>query len=407
MHVPGLVLILASEPDRAVVLSPEATIFLKWARWLREVAYADSNPILLNLDETAIEHAIARRHGYVLRHRSLARRAEGISRAETHAHLTLVALLSAEPELQPLCPQLVLCKDARLTRREKVKLRGMPPPFQWVEGTNGWVTGENFPDVLTSIRRPFQREHAGRPIILLLDAALQHVSDAALAHAARLRIQLLVVPAGLTWLLQPLDTHVFASLKRTLHRLQERKRAASAPGSMEPAAWVDVLVTGVREVILKRNWRHAFVDNGLVGPGPIGRLRLKDAIGCPREGGAVDIVAVPPSEADLLELLGRTRRCVRVRLLGPALRHQERAMAALGAPPAPVGPPPLPPPAEPPVPLPAPAPLALEGPPVAAREVPSGPPRPPVGRRLHLVPLGRTVVLPPRGRHRGGGGRGR
>lgn len=362
------------------------------------MAYAGTNTILLNLDETAIEQAIPRRHGHMLQIPSMRRKAEGISRHESHGHLTLVAVLAAETELQPLCPQLVLCKDSRLTRRERAELRDLEAPFEWVEGTNGWVTGENFPDILTRVRRPFQRRHPDRPVILLLDAALQHVSDAALAQAARLRVQLLVVPAGLTWLLQPLDTHVFACLKRELHRLQERARVASVSGQMPPGGWIVLLQRAVRQVILSRNWRHAFAENGLLGEPEALRGRIRDvlpALTGAEEGG----VASVPTDEDLDELLGRHRRNVRPRLLGPSLRHAERGPLPLPAPAAPSGLPPLPPPAIPPplgIPLDIPAAAPLQDGHPSPSVVSAGPfvPRAPIGRRLVLAPLRRGASAP-------------
>ena len=50
-------------------------------------------------------------------------------------------------------------------------------------------------------------------LILLLDGHRCHLHESVLAHAKRWGIRLVYMPARMTGLLQPCDTHVFAKLK--------------------------------------------------------------------------------------------------------------------------------------------------------------------------------------------------
>ena len=106
---------------------------MQWTRWLRQQVPADTT-VVLNFDETALERQIARRHGAVLgvgrAWQDLAMH-ERAGRRETHGHLTLAAAVCADATLQPHLPQLLLPKDATLTRAEKARLEALAPPVAW------------------------------------------------------------------------------------------------------------------------------------------------------------------------------------------------------------------------------------------------------------------------------------
>ena len=127
--------------------------------------------------------------------------------------------------MQPHLPQLLLPKDAALSRAEKHRLEALAPPLAWYQGTNGWVTAPVLCGILTRLRREIRAVRPGAGIVVVMDSASQHLAVSVLSHAARLQIRLVLVPARMTWLLQPLDTRVIALLKRTICSKQEALRA--------------------------------------------------------------------------------------------------------------------------------------------------------------------------------------
>jgi hypothetical protein len=271
---------------------------------------------------------------------------ERIARRETHGHLTLVALLCADAAMQRYLPQMLLTKDGGLLSTEKNALRRLEPPVFWIPGTDGWVTRDNLPHLLNIIRRHILHHLPHHEIVLLLDCAAQHVNTQVIAHAARLRMHLLFVPGKTTWLLQPLDTHVFATFKRTLHRLQIDARAATPDGILERSAWVNLLDQTIREVLVDRTWSHSFEQNGY-GRDPTGAARAKIYDAC---NSGLEITPAPPTENDLALVFGRRIPNVTRRVLASALRLQAADALALeaGASVVDEALPPLPPPAEPP-----------------------------------------------------------
>ena len=98
--------------------------------------------------------------------------------------------------------------------------------------------------------------------ILLLDCAKQHLHWRVAAQAARSEIWLAYIPANLTWLLQPCDTHVFAVYKAFMTTQYIELSASSPTGEVSEEDWLRLVGRGVRTILQGRRWSHAFVQNG-------------------------------------------------------------------------------------------------------------------------------------------------
>lgn len=302
--------------------------FLQWYRWLRHGPLAGREVITVNMDETSVERAVPHRRGHVLSETSRLRRwHERIGRRESHSHMILVAFVCDRDDIQPYLPQVFMPKDEALSVAERAKFAGLPLPLYWQQGTAGWVTSANLPQVLTRLRRAILQRAPHAHIVLVMDCATQHLSHDVLTHVSRLGIvHVVLVPANLTWLLQPLDTHVFAQLKRKFAAVQQAERSGSPNGVLPPGRWVDIISTVVADVLVRSPWSHVFRRNGLSEASPDGlRRRVQDIMG--RD---VVVPALPPSEAQVSQLIGRARVGFRELTMRPANRLLE--------------PPPLPPP---------------------------------------------------------------
>ena len=302
---------------------------------------------MVNIDETALPRAIARRPGHVLRRprgETAAKLFERISRQDSHGHVTLLASLSSIPGLQHRMPHFLLTRDTTLSAAEKARLRALPPPLVWVEGSTGWMTVGLLCRILTHIRRVVLAAAPNYEVVVLLDSAPMHAHPAVLAHAARLRVHLLFVPSKMTWLLQPLDTHVFGTLKHSLHSLQLEQRATAEEARIPKDAWVPLVAAAVQQVLVERQWSSAFPDNGLAAGALPRRQRVADVC-----GSLFPVARRPPDTEELQFMLGRNipnlaaRATSRARLLAALpLAPAAEALPAEGAAP------PLPPPAAPP-----------------------------------------------------------
>jgi len=288
--------------------------FLTWAQWLREAVLPWDNTVVINIDETAMSRLVTGRRGNVA-HIAQGSRAvpyvyERADTRLTHAHTTVVAAICNDATLQATLPQIILPRDQALSRVEKEALGGVAPPLTWLRGSAGWVSTRHMKTVLTMLRRSIHTMRPGCHILLVMDAASQHLAADVVAHAARLHIMILVLPARLTWLLQPLDTHVFAPLKRALVAAQQATRAEHAEGSLAPAEWVRHLDTAIRRVLVDRAWAHALDANGVLGSTAALRTEVQA-----HASGSLPLPLRPPTRKKIDLVLGRHRRGLHEALL--------------------------------------------------------------------------------------------
>ena len=100
--------------------------------------------------------------------------------------------------------------------------------------------------------------------LLMFGAVPLHLADEVMGELATAGIWYLVIPARLTWLLQPLDTHAFAKYKLYLMtRFQDR-----APQDQErnpTLRMVRMVIGAIRAVLKGYRWDTAFASNGLTG----------------------------------------------------------------------------------------------------------------------------------------------
>ena len=98
--------------------------------------------------------------------------------------------------------------------------------------------------------------------IILLDCAKSHLSWRVVATASRNNLWVAYIPASLTWLLQPCDTHVFAAYKAAIDARYSALRSESAAGEVSDEQWLRVVCETIIAVLRDRDWAHAFAQNG-------------------------------------------------------------------------------------------------------------------------------------------------
>jgi len=121
-------------------------------------------------------------------------------------------------------------------------------------------------------------------------------------------IQLPFIPARLTWLLQPLDTHVLASLKRRSRRQHADLCIASPTGTVSRTSTIRQQHRAIIEELSDRTWTRSMERVGATGV--IANLRQDIATLAAGE----DLAARYPSSDDLAALLNiATTRARRIR----------------------------------------------------------------------------------------------
>jgi hypothetical protein len=241
-----------------------------WVQWLWRVVLPGEDVVIVNMDETAIQHETVAPHGNVMQiTRSAMREVHGfhqrLCRQRTRAHSTLVAFICNDAALQPHLPQIVLPKDkgkSHVTPEERAALHALTYPFEIWFNTGGWMTGRIMRLVLSRLKAVIAHHRPGARILLIIDAAGQHSDGLFLLHAARERVLLLMVPGCLTWLLQMLDTMVFRLLKQRIRELHVLARARSPTGELPQTAWVTSMAAAAQAVLVDREWARTFASHG-------------------------------------------------------------------------------------------------------------------------------------------------
>ena len=306
----------------------QARLMLQWSNWLRASVLEGRETVFVNLDETPMAKQMPARRGYVchligtLDSDWHAR----ISTRDTRSHATLMAAVCDDALLQQHLPQLLLTKDKTLTRAEKTALSNLPLSVRWLSGSTGWMTSSLMKQVFTIYRRAIRAVRPNAEIVMVFDVASQHVTHEVFMHLNRLNLHSLLIPAGMTWLLQPLDTHVFSTLKRCLHDRQTRGRAASPLGILPTCRWIQIAGEAIKEVLVDRDWTHSLRGNGLHANVVPLRATLASCV-----HDVVPVLAVPLTSAQMKDLLNRPtmdRRDACLRYSMRVLAHRAGVPAA-------------------------------------------------------------------------------
>ena len=115
--------------------------------------------------------------------------------------------------------------------------------------------------------------------IIIWDAAKQHTTPVVFTSARRLGLWPIIVPAKLTWLLQPLDTHVFSRFKRRLEEIHQATHVQSPSGVVAFPEFMGCVSRTIEDVVTNGSWRHAFEGDGFGRSQGGLSLRVKEHLG--------------------------------------------------------------------------------------------------------------------------------
>jgi hypothetical protein len=191
------------------------------------------------------------------------RAVQNVSIAQRRTYLTHVAFICDDPRIQHVLPQVAIANEHTMSCCEfDALLRDRPPNVRLVRQKSSWNNSSLCAQImgwLATALAPFMCEV--QPL-LIFDAARLHLSITVLRACCRGGVWPIVVAASTTWLLQPLDTHVFALFKIHLQKAYQRLRIDSAGGVVGVVGLVASIYVAIREVLEGRPWSNAFTRDG-------------------------------------------------------------------------------------------------------------------------------------------------
>ena len=304
----------------------------------------------VNLDETAVCLYPGRAQGAVFVSRK--RQREGGQRIATWKRrccLTHVAVVCDRAELQAQMPQFIIGNERTFLVRDLGALRrACPPNVTLVRQKSAWNNAEVTAQIvraLAAVAHSLEARLGKVQVVLVLDAARIHYAPAALRACRASGVWLVVVPAKMTWLLQPLDTHAFALYKAWLKQAYQRARmtSSSASGDLHMSEFLPCVYGAIRHVLQGRRWDFAFERDGLGARQAQLGIRVRQRLALQ---GGVDVSTERPTDDQVRACLPRRAKLSPATLwtlysepvarpmalrLGPALRPAAAIVADASA----------------------------------------------------------------------------
>lgn len=233
--------------------------FWQWCNYALKDAGAE--PLVINVDESSIGFHWGALSGTVVRQGVPM---DKVKSQALKARATYICAVTHDPEAQQLLPQ-VLLGNKRLFpaafARHAAEL--CPRVVVWRENS-AWNTHRLMARYLRLLCDRLGAILESRQVLLLLDLAPCHLHDSLFDLAYSLGLRLLFVPPGMTSLLQPCDTHIFAAFKHNVQESWRRRRAAAPDGQVSLELWLEIVANATKKLSSKP-WKHAFESDGILG----------------------------------------------------------------------------------------------------------------------------------------------
>jgi hypothetical protein len=173
-----------------------------------------------------------------------------------------MSMVTHEPGMQPLLPQVLVGNEKVFTQALMKSMKPkLPRNFVMLRKKSAWNCHATMREILSLLAKALKKVMEGRSVILILDVHSSHFDISIFAHARRLGVRLVYVPASLTFLLQPCDTHVFAVLKQVLRKAWQ-KRVSQNSTKPSKEEWLEMIFRSVRSVLQGTKWESAFLATG-------------------------------------------------------------------------------------------------------------------------------------------------
>ena len=212
-----------------------------WAWWnLYEESVPEGKRLLaINMDETAIR--------FFVQHRGLCTRrarhgrepvaTQQVSRKDMRACLTHVAFACADAGVQRFLPQIFIGNEHVLRVSDVAALAPRCAANVTVlRRQSAWVNTPLMVQIMHALGSALRACTEGMQLVLLMDAHHVHLAAPVLRAAASWGIWVLPLPAKTTWLLQPLDTHIFSAYKAAMRRKYVEVLACQDSPRMQPGS---------------------------------------------------------------------------------------------------------------------------------------------------------------------------
>ncbi len=140
-----------------------------------------------------------------------------MSRWKRRCCMTHVGLICDQTHIQPRVPQVIIGSEATLPTKSMTSLRAAcPPTVILLRRRSAWSNRAPCAWIAKQLAHALAPYSARFQPVLLMDASRIHVASVVLRACHRAGVWVVLVPARLAWLMQPLDTHTASNVTRRI-----------------------------------------------------------------------------------------------------------------------------------------------------------------------------------------------
>ena len=291
------------------------------------VVAASANVVVLMLDETMVPLTFWGRAGNVVKVSKASQGhaiTENVGIGDQKACMALIATICNDPTLQPHLKQILLLKGKRKKDSEdfvstwpKKNMPPMPANVEvWTE-TSGWVKGADMIRYMKLQKKVIQQHRPGATIVLSFDCCPAHMDKKVLQYASRWFGPILLVPGGLGWVFDILDTKVFHPMKQSMSGDSMLAKIEGKKNSLSKQQWCRILYDNIGKFLTDANYSAEFPRHGLSTSFESLREPIKDLC----DGASLDTPPRKLRKAELNELLGMQRNIYKYLFEGSRYAH--------------------------------------------------------------------------------------
>ena len=204
---------------------------------------------------------------------------QNVPKERARQYMTLVAFVCDQTMIQPVLPQQLIGNEHTFPAKQLGMLRSQcPANVKLTRQKSAWNNEQLCMELLRQLAEALLPYLDKYQPILLFDACKAHLGAKLLLYCHALGIWPLVVPARLTWLLQPLDVNGFWRLKCLVRRAYQSTRIQLRKSDLNIQEFLQCLYTALRPALQGTRWAPVFDRVGYGGKQQLVGARVKDAV---------------------------------------------------------------------------------------------------------------------------------
>ena len=193
-------------------------MFVRWVRYLKAIGYGPGEAVWINMDETQLPHHVGGKMGNIKKTSNKdtkAKMKEKATLAQKRKHTTYMACITNKPELQTAVPQILLPNPKGDKKRWKSSELTSNDDKNIVLNleSSGWVNCKIMVWWLKTLHDAMAKKKISK-VVLVMDCCTSHYALRVVRMICKYKWKLILVPAKLTFMIQPLDLFCFQAFKK-------------------------------------------------------------------------------------------------------------------------------------------------------------------------------------------------